>query len=76
MVYLNYSVSLPEPLKKDSRSADAATIRQAANATALREVVSQMEQFWFLGVMADWNSKKATYRTLGECSLASLLKTE
>ncbi|KAF9447135.1 isoleucyl-tRNA synthetase [Macrolepiota fuliginosa MF-IS2] len=53
-----------QELGKDSRSVDPAMIRQAANATALREIASQKKQFWSLGVMADWDSKEATYRTL------------
>ncbi|TFK19817.1 isoleucyl-tRNA synthetase [Coprinopsis marcescibilis] len=39
-------------------------IRTAANATALREVESQKAQFRTLGIMADWDSKDRTYRTL------------
>ncbi|EAU81428.2 isoleucyl-tRNA synthetase [Coprinopsis cinerea okayama7 len=39
-------------------------IREAARATALREVDSQKDQFRPLGVMADWNSAQNTYRTL------------
>ncbi|KAF5350978.1 hypothetical protein D9756_008391 [Leucocoprinus leucothites] len=52
------------PLKKDARSADPTVIREAANATALREINSQKSQFLSLSVMADWDSDGWTYRTL------------
>ncbi|KIM42355.1 hypothetical protein M413DRAFT_444780 [Hebeloma cylindrosporum] len=42
----------------------ASVIRKGAEATALREVDSQREQFRPLGIMADWYSKDGTYRTL------------
>lgn len=50
--------------KKDSLALSAATIRSAANGTAVREVSSQKEQFRQFGIMADWDTK-STYRTLG-----------
>ncbi|XP_006463993.1 hypothetical protein AGABI2DRAFT_187407 [Agaricus bisporus var. bisporus H97] len=53
-----------QELGKDSRSVDPTTIREAANTTALREISSQKSQFWSFGVMADWGSSEATYRTL------------
>jgi isoleucyl-tRNA synthetase len=40
-------------------------IRKSAEATALREIDSQKEQFRSLAIMADWDSKEHTYRTLG-----------
>lgn len=71
-VGLAFCIQQPDVLtrlsKKDSCSVDPATIRQAANATALREIASQKKQFWSFGVMADWDSNEATYRTLGELS--------
>lgn len=46
-----------------------AVIRNAARETALREIDSQREQFKPLGIMADWDSKERTYRTLGRSLL-------
>ena len=43
-------------------------IRDAANATALREIDSQKRQFSSLAIMADWKSEEWTYRTLGKPS--------
>ena len=40
-------------------------IREAAKSTALSQIDSQKEQFRSLGIMADWDSKENTYRTLG-----------
>jgi len=40
-------------------------VREAAETTALREMNSQKEQFRRLAIMADWDSKENTYRTLG-----------
>ena len=45
----------------------ALDIRRAAKETALREIDSQREQFRSLAIMADWDSKERTYRTLGMC---------
>ena len=43
----------------------ASEIRRAAKATAIREINSQREQFRPLAIMADWDSRERTYRTLG-----------
>ncbi|KAF8157025.1 tRNA synthetases class I-domain-containing protein [Crassisporium funariophilum] len=51
-------------MKRDSLDTPASVIRQAAETTALREIESQREQFRLLGIMADWDSKETTYRTL------------
>ncbi|KAG6831067.1 hypothetical protein H0H92_012990 [Tricholoma furcatifolium] len=53
-----------QELGRDSSNTPASTIREAADATARREIVSQKEQFRHFGIMADW-SDKTTYRTLG-----------
>jgi len=44
-------------------------VREAAETTALREMNSQKEQFRRLAIMADWDSKENTYRTLGMFSI-------
>ncbi|KAG6885563.1 hypothetical protein C0993_012806 [Termitomyces sp. T159_Od127] len=49
--------------KQDSSNTPAWTIREAAHATATREIASQKEQFQHFGIMADW-SDSSTYRTL------------
>lgn len=49
-------------------------VREAAETTALREMNSQKEQFRKLAIMADWDSKENTYRTLGNFSSSSLCK--
>ena len=43
----------------------AVVIRAAARSTAIAEIESQKEQFRALAIMADWDSKQNTYRTLG-----------
>jgi isoleucyl-tRNA synthetase len=53
----------------------ASEIRRAARATALREIDSQREQFRQLGIMADWDSKERTYRTIGLYILLLGLRT-
>jgi len=63
---IHVSSSDPCILKKDSCSVDPMVIRDAANATALREIDSQKKQFSSLAIMADWESKEWTYRTLGK----------
>jgi isoleucyl-tRNA synthetase len=60
-------------LKKDSRSVDPTVIREAANATALREIEAQKRQFLSLSVMADWSSGEWTYRTLGTSQQVGIL---
>ncbi|KAG6820906.1 hypothetical protein H0H93_009680 [Arthromyces matolae] len=52
-----------QELGRDSSITPAATIRDAAHETAVREVASQKEQFQHFGIMADW-SHESTYRTL------------
>lgn len=41
-------------------------VRQAARKTALAAIEVQKDQFRQLGIMADWDDPKETYRTLGE----------
>jgi isoleucyl-tRNA synthetase len=50
--------------KQDSFTASPSTIRDAAKATAKREIESQKAQFRHFSIMADW-SPESTYRTLG-----------
>ncbi|KAG6854411.1 hypothetical protein C0991_006953 [Blastosporella zonata] len=52
-----------QELGQDSSSTPANVIREAAHATARREIASQKEQFRHFGIMADW-SDETTYRTL------------
>lgn len=52
--------------KQDALTASPSTIRDAAKATAKREIESQKSQFRHFGIMADW-SPEFTYRTLGVC---------
>lgn len=52
------------PQKQDSLTTSPSTIREAAEATAKREIESQKTQFRHFGIMADW-SPEFTYRTLG-----------
>lgn len=54
--------------KKDSMMLPANKIRDAAKATAIREIASQKAQFRKFGIMADW-SPESTYRTLGAWKL-------
>lgn len=63
---IHISSSDPCILKKDSYSVDPMVIRDAAKATALREIDSQKKQFSSLTIMADWKSEEWTYRTLGK----------
>lgn len=65
---IHISSSDPCILKRDSHSVDPMVIRDAANATALREIDSQKRQFSSLAIMADWKSEEWTYRTLGKPS--------
>jgi isoleucyl-tRNA synthetase len=51
-------------LKKHVSQLSSAEIRAACQATASKEVESQKAQFKPLGVMADWDSRERTYRTL------------
>lgn len=53
-------------LQRKAIDTPASLIRDGAKATALREVASQRDQFKTLGIMADWDSERHTYRTLGE----------
>ncbi|KAG6887858.1 hypothetical protein C0992_010462 [Termitomyces sp. T32_za158] len=52
-----------QELGQDSSNTPAWTIREAAHATATREIASQKEQFQHFGIMANW-SDDSTYRTL------------
>ncbi|KAM6492390.1 tRNA synthetases class I (I, L, M and V) domain containing protein [Amanita muscaria] len=52
-----------QELGKASHTVPARTIREAAKATAIREISSQKAQFQHFGIMADWN-EDSTYRTL------------
>ncbi|PFH47754.1 hypothetical protein AMATHDRAFT_151413 [Amanita thiersii Skay4041] len=52
-----------QELGKASHVVPASTIREAARATAIREIASQKAQFQPFGIMADW-SHESTYRTL------------
>ncbi|KAF9459744.1 tRNA synthetases class I-domain-containing protein [Collybia nuda] len=52
-----------QELNQDSLTASPTTIRDAAEATAKREIESQKAQFRHFGIMADWSSE-FTYRTL------------
>lgn len=40
-------------------------IRAKAREFAIQEVAAQKEEFRSLGIMADWDNEKTTYRTLG-----------
>ncbi|KAF9559444.1 isoleucyl-tRNA synthetase [Agrocybe pediades] len=51
-------------MQRSSLDTPASVIRKGAQATALREIDSQREQFRPLAVMADWYSPERTYRTL------------
>ena len=53
------------PLQLSPHDTPPVVIREAARTTALKEMDSQKEQFRALGIMADWDSKVNTYRTLG-----------
>ncbi|KAG6909906.1 hypothetical protein DXG01_014426 [Tephrocybe rancida] len=55
--------ALQELGQDSSTTLPASTIREAAHATARREIASQKEQFRHFGIMADW-SDETTYRTL------------
>lgn len=59
-LYLNVTLSQLSP-----HDTPAVVIRKAAEETALREIDSQKEQFRSLAIMANWDSKDQTYRTLG-----------
>ncbi|KAF9523263.1 tRNA synthetases class I-domain-containing protein [Crepidotus variabilis] len=51
-------------LKQDPLETPPEVVRDTAKSTALREITSQKEQFRTLGIMADWDCKERTYRTL------------
>jgi hypothetical protein len=51
--------------KADPRTLPPTTIRAKAKEFATQEVAAQKEEFRSLGIMADWDNEKATYRTLG-----------
>ncbi|KAG6816435.1 hypothetical protein H0H87_006097 [Tephrocybe sp. NHM501043] len=52
-----------QELGQDPSATPSNTIREAAHATAKREIASQKQQFRHFGIMADW-SDETTYRTL------------
>ncbi|KAH7882347.1 tRNA synthetases class I-domain-containing protein [Phlebopus sp. FC_14] len=52
-----------QDLKKDPQSLPPSSIREAAKATAQREMKIQQEEFKQFGILADW-SPESTYRTL------------
>ncbi|KAF9652680.1 isoleucyl-tRNA synthetase [Thelephora ganbajun] len=51
-------------LGADPHTLPPATIRAKAKEFAIQEVAAQKEEFKSLGIMADWDNEKATYRTL------------
>lgn len=52
-------------MKSDPHSLPRSVIRSKAMEFAKKEIQVQKEEFCELGIMADWNSQSATYRTLG-----------
>lgn len=66
VTYLNIVHMIHVRQKQDSLTVTPSTIREAAEATAKREIESQKAQFRHFGIMADW-SPEFTYRTLGVC---------
>jgi hypothetical protein len=59
-------------LKADPNALQPSTIRDKARGFAIQEVAAQKEEFRSLGIMADWDNEKATYRTLGASQGAHL----
>lgn len=45
---------------------DPLKVREIARQTALEAIQVQKKEMRELGVMADWDNEKSTYRTLGE----------
>jgi isoleucyl-tRNA synthetase len=56
--------------QKDPLSLPPTTVRDEARVFANQQVDSQKAMFRKLGIMADWDNNKATYRTLGLCFLS------
>lgn len=52
--------------ESDPHSLPRTVIRAKAMEFAKKEIQVQKEEFCELGIMADWDSQSATYRTLGE----------